>query len=145
MNIIQHSAARRVRAAVVTAAVAGASVAGLLGAGAAQASTASHRATGFVVIDSCTSVWGNITYAPGLRSTKVEREVAILNGTTSGCSDVFNGHDRERHVHRHPVRQRQPGRGELQRHVHHQPGPARKGRPGRCALPGQRRKTSLPG
>ena len=117
MSIIQHSTARRVRAALVTTAIVGASMAGLLGTGAAQASgqgssdgvtgafgpsggsggslprasTASHRVAGFVTVDSCTGVSGTITYSPGLRSTKIKAEQAILSGTTSGCSDLFNG------------------------------------------------------
>jgi hypothetical protein len=91
MSIIQHATARRVRAALVTTAVAGAGIAGLLGTSAAQASTASNGVAGYVAIDTCTSVSGNITYVPGLRSTKVKTEQAILTGTTAGCSDIFNG------------------------------------------------------
>jgi hypothetical protein len=91
MNIIQHSAARRVRAVLVTTAVAGASIAGLLGTGAAQASTASHRVATPVVIDGCIGVSGSITYSPGLRSTKIKAERAVLSGKTSGCNDIFSG------------------------------------------------------
>jgi hypothetical protein len=91
MNIIQHSAARGVRAAAVTTVVAGASMAGLLGPGAAHASTASHRIAGIVVVDSCTGVSGSITYSPGLRSTKVKAERAALSGKISGCSDSTQG------------------------------------------------------
>jgi hypothetical protein len=91
MNTIQHSTARRVRAALVTTAIAGASVAGLLGTGAAQASTASHRVAGIVIVDECTGVLGKITYSPGLRKTKVKAERAVLSGTISGCTDATQG------------------------------------------------------
>ena len=91
MSIIQHSAARRVRAALVTTAIAGASVAGLLGTSAAQAAVTGNRVAGYVVIDSCTGLSGSITYSPGLRSTRIKAEHAVLTGTTTGCSDIFNG------------------------------------------------------
>ena len=90
MSITHRSTARRVRAALVTTAVAGAGIAGLLGmGGAAQAST--HKAAGFVTIDSCTGVAGQITYSPGMRKTTFRKVSAVLTGTTSGCSDIFNG------------------------------------------------------
>jgi hypothetical protein len=91
MNIVQHSTARRVRAALVITAIAGASVAGLLGTGAAQASAASHRVAGIVIVDECTGVVGKITYTPGLRKTKVKAEHAVLSGTISGCTDATQG------------------------------------------------------
>jgi hypothetical protein len=91
MNIVQHSTAGRVRVALVITAVAGASVTALLGTGAAQASTASHRVAGRVVVDSCTGVVGKITYTPGLRKTKVKAEQAVLSGTISGCTDATQG------------------------------------------------------
>jgi hypothetical protein len=87
MNIIRYPAARRVRAALVTTATVGAGLAGLLGiGGVAHAST-----DGYVVTDSCTSIAGKITYSPGLRTSKLKAEHAVLTGTTSGCSDLFNG------------------------------------------------------
>jgi hypothetical protein len=88
MNVIRHTAARRVRAALVTAAAAGAGLAGLLGIG---GGVAHAGVNGFVVTDSCTSVAGKITYSPGLRTSKLRAEHAVLTGTTSGCSDLFNG------------------------------------------------------
>ena len=91
MNITQRFTARRARAALVTTVAAGAGIAGMLGmSGIAQASTAGHPPRGWVVIDSCTGVSGKVTYAPGLE--KKNRSVqAVLTGTTSGCSDLFNG------------------------------------------------------
>jgi hypothetical protein len=76
----------------VTTVVAGASIAGALGmGGAASASTAGHRVNGVVVIDSCTSVAGKITYTPGLRKTVLKQVNAVLTGTTGGCADIFSG------------------------------------------------------
>jgi hypothetical protein len=90
MSIIKRSAARRVRAALVTTVVAGAGIAGLIGmGGVAQAST--HKVAGWVVTDTCTSVSGNIAYSPGLRKTYLRTVNAVLTGTTSGCSDIFSG------------------------------------------------------
>lgn len=84
-------AARRIRTALVTTVAAAASVAGVLGmAGAASASPAGHT-RGFVVTDSCTSVAGKISYSPGLRKAVLKQVSAVLTGTTSGCSDIFNG------------------------------------------------------
>jgi len=92
MSITHRSTARRVRAALVTTAVAGAGIAGLLGiGGAAQASAATHKVAGYVVIDSCTGVSGKITYSPGMRKSTFRKVNAVLTGTTSGCSDIFNG------------------------------------------------------
>jgi hypothetical protein len=92
MSITQRSTARRVRAALVTTVAAGAGIASLLGmGGAAQASTAAHGARGFVVIDTCTGVSGKISYSPGMRRTVLRSVHAVLTGTTSGCSDLFNG------------------------------------------------------
>jgi hypothetical protein len=92
MNITQRFTARRVRAALVTTVAAGAGVAGLLGmSGAAQASTAGHSVDGYVVIDSCTGVAGKISYSPGIVKIKDRTVQAVMTGTTSGCSDIFNG------------------------------------------------------
>ena len=90
MSITQRFTARRVRTALVTTVAAGAGIAGMLGmSGVAQASTA-HINRGWVVTDSCTGVAGKVTYSPGLE--KKNRSVqAVLTGTTSGCSDIFNG------------------------------------------------------
>ena len=91
MSITQCFTARRARAALVTTVAASAGIAGMLGmSGIAQASTAAHVPPGWVVIDSCTGVAGKVTYSPGLE--KKNRSVqAVLTGTTSGCSDLFNG------------------------------------------------------
>jgi hypothetical protein len=95
MNIIKRPAARRARAALVTTAAAGAGLAALLGmGGAAQASTAApagHAINGWVTIDTCTGVSGQIVYSPGLRKTRLKNQSAVLTGTTSGCSDIFSG------------------------------------------------------
>jgi hypothetical protein len=92
MSTTQRSTARRVRAALVTTVAAGAGIAGLLGmGGAAQASAATHKVAGFVAIDTCTSVTGQITYSPGLIKLSKKKEQAVMTGTTSGCSDIFNG------------------------------------------------------
>jgi len=91
MSITQRITARRARAALVTTVAAGAGIAGVFGmSGIAQASTAAHAPRGWVVIDTCTGVSGKVTYSPGLE--KKNRSVqAVLTGTTSGCSDIFNG------------------------------------------------------
>ena len=91
MSITQRFTARRARAALVTTVAAGAGIAGTLGmSGIAQASTAGHAPRGWVVIDTCTGVSGKVVYSPGLE--KKNRSVqAVLTGTTSGCSDIFNG------------------------------------------------------
>ena len=91
MSITQRFTARRARAALVTTVAAGAGIAGTLGmSGIAQASTVGHVPPGWVVIDSCTGVSGKVPYSPGLE--KKNRSVqAVLTGTTSGCSDLFNG------------------------------------------------------
>jgi hypothetical protein len=72
---------------------AGAGLAGLvgIGGGVARASVAHAGVNGYVVTDSCTSVAGKISYSPGLRTSKLKAEHAVLTGTTSGCSDLFNG------------------------------------------------------
>jgi hypothetical protein len=88
MNVIRHNVGRRVRAALVTTVAAGAGLAGLIGIG---AGVAHAGVDGFVVTDSCTSVAGKITYSPGLRTNTLKAEHAVLTGTTSGCSDLFNG------------------------------------------------------
>jgi hypothetical protein len=92
MSITQRFFARRVRASLVTTAAAAASVAGLLGmGGVAQASTGIHRTDGWVVETTCTGVSGKITYSPGLLTAKARSVHAVLSGTTSGCSNLFNG------------------------------------------------------
>jgi hypothetical protein len=92
MNMTQRFTARRVRAALVTTVAAGAGVAGLLGmSGAAQASTVGHSVNGYVVIDTCTGVAGSISYSPGIVKVKDRTVQAVMTGTTSGCSDIFNG------------------------------------------------------
>jgi hypothetical protein len=88
MNVIRHFAARRLRPALVTTVAAGAGLAGLLGIG---GGVAHAGVNGYVVTDSCTSVAGKISYSPGLRTSKLKAEHAVLTGTTSGCSDLFNG------------------------------------------------------
>jgi hypothetical protein len=88
MNVIRHMVARRVRAALVTAVAAGAGLAGLLGIG---GGVAHAGVNGWVVTDTCTSVAGKITYSPGLRTSKLKAEHAVLTGTTSGCSDLYTG------------------------------------------------------
>jgi hypothetical protein len=76
----------------VTTVAAGAGIAGVLGmSGAAQASTAGHSIGGFVVIDTCTGVSGKISYSPGIVKLKDRSVQAVMTGTTSGCSDIFNG------------------------------------------------------
>lgn len=89
MNIARNLAGRRIRIAAATAAAA----AGLLGmAGAAQASTAASNAPrGWVVIQTCTGLAGKITYSPGLRTSTLRQVQATATGTTSGCSNIFNG------------------------------------------------------
>lgn len=96
MSISQRPA-RYARTALATAAVGGATLAALLGVGGiAQASTV-HAATshagpnGWVVTDTCTGVSGKILYTGGLRNVKLRSIHATLTGTTSGCSDIFNG------------------------------------------------------
>jgi hypothetical protein len=93
MSITKRPVVRGIRAAAVAAAAAGASLAGVLGlAGTAQASTAApHVPAGYVVTDSCTSLAGRITYSPGLRTTRLKAQQAVLTGTTAGCSDIFSG------------------------------------------------------
>jgi hypothetical protein len=91
MHITPRPRARQIRAAAVTAAAAGASVAGLLGVGGiAQAATVS-RPAGYIVVDTCTGLAGKITYSPGLRTSTRRTVKAVMTGTTSGCSDVFDG------------------------------------------------------
>lgn len=87
MSISQRPV-RYARAALLTAAAAGAGLLGL--GGIAQASTHAGP-NGYVVTDSCTGVAGNVSYQPGLRNLKLKSQQAVLTGTTSGCSDIFNG------------------------------------------------------
>jgi len=80
----------RARLALVSTVAAGAGLAGVLGvAGTASASTG--QPNGFVVVTSCTSVQGKITYTPGLRTSVLKPVTAVLTGTISGCSNIFTG------------------------------------------------------
>ena len=90
MNISLRPAARRARAALVTTVAASAGVAGLLGMG-GVAHAATHSVNGWVTIDSCTGLSGSISYSPGLLKARNRSVQAVMNGTTSGCSDVFSG------------------------------------------------------
>ncbi len=91
MNITKRTSVRRIRSAVVAS---GVGLAGLLATGGvAHASTpAVHKApSGYVVTDSCTGFAGSVSYSPGLRTSTLRSTNAVLTGTTSGCSDIFNG------------------------------------------------------
>src|SRR5207244_3470510 len=66
----------------------GAGLAGLSGIG---GGVAHAGVNGWVVTDTCTSVAGKITYSPGLRTSKLKAEHAVLTGTASGCSDIYTG------------------------------------------------------
>jgi len=91
MNITQRPSVRHIRSAVVAA---GVGLAGLLATGGvAHASTPAVHDTpsGYVVTDSCTGFAGSVSYSPGLRTTVLRSTHAVLTGTTSGCSDIFNG------------------------------------------------------
>jgi hypothetical protein len=97
MSISQRTT-RYARTALLTVAAGGAGLLGVGGvaqASVAQASTvhaASHAGpNGWVVTDSCTGVAGSVSYSPGLRNLKLKNQQAVLTGTTSGCSDIFNG------------------------------------------------------
>jgi hypothetical protein len=79
---------RRVRAALVTTAIAGAGLSGVLGASAAHASTGSD---GYAVYTACTGVSGSIRINPGLHAAKARNVQEVLTGTTSGCSNIFDG------------------------------------------------------
>lgn len=89
MSISRYLSGRRIRIAALTALTAG----GLLGVtGAAQASMAASAAPrSWVVIDTCTGLAGKITYSPGLRTSTLRQVQAVATGTTSGCSNIFNG------------------------------------------------------
>jgi hypothetical protein len=91
MSSTVPAAVRRVRTALVTTAVAGASIAGALGLGGVAGASTGHATRGFVTIDSCTSVFGKITYSPGLRKAVLKQVSAVLTGTTAGCADLFSG------------------------------------------------------
>jgi hypothetical protein len=92
MSITKHLATRRVHTALVTTVAAGAGLASLLGmGGAASASTSHAKINGWVVYTSCTGVSGKISYSPGLRKTTLRNVNAVLTGTTSGCSNIFDG------------------------------------------------------
>lgn len=87
MSILRTRAVGSARRTVVAAAVVGAAFAGALGGG-----TAAHAATdGIVVREQCTGVTGQISYQPGLLSTRAQSVNAVLSATTTGCSDLFNG------------------------------------------------------
>jgi hypothetical protein len=80
----------RACAALLTTVTAGAGLAGVLGA-AGTASASTGQPNGFVVVTSCTSVQGKITYTPGLRTSVLKPVTAVLTGTVSGCSNIFTG------------------------------------------------------
>jgi hypothetical protein len=64
----------------------------LVGSGVSQARTRSPGIPhGWAVIDSCSSVAGQIIYSPGLLRKLARNQETLLSGTTSGCSDIFNG------------------------------------------------------
>ena len=74
--------------------------------------------SGYVVIDNCTGFAGSVSYSPGLRTTVLRSTHAVLTGTTSGCSDIFNGPESgTRHHHGRADRQGQRELRELQWHV----------------------------
>jgi hypothetical protein len=89
MNISKPSTGRLVRTAVAGAITAGLGLAGLLGAG--GAAHASTHPDGWAVIMNCTGVSGSVSYSPGLITGTARKETAALNGTTSGCSDIYSG------------------------------------------------------
>ena len=87
MSILRTRVVGSARRTLVAAAVAGTAFAGALGGG-----TAAHAATnGIVVREQCTGVTGQISYTPGLLSTKTRPVNAALSATTTGCSDLFAG------------------------------------------------------
>lgn len=74
------------RAALLAATAAGTVLAASLsGVGAAQAAT-----QGYTSVESCTGLSGSISWSPGLRTTVVKTERAVLTGTLTGCSG-YNG------------------------------------------------------
>lgn len=81
---------RPVLAILFTAVLSGAAL--LAGSGASQARTRSSGVpNAYVVVDSCDSVAGQIIYSPGLLRKLARNQEAVLTGTTSGCSDIFDG------------------------------------------------------
>jgi hypothetical protein len=90
MSLRQHLSPRRTAVAIASLGIAGSLFGGLAAAGNAVAAPV-HEPRGFVTVDSCTSVSGKINYSPGLRKTLLRQTTGVLTGTTSGCSDVFNG------------------------------------------------------
>ena len=91
MNITQRPSVRSIRSAVVAA---GVGLAGLLATGGvAHANTPAVHDTpsGYVVIDNCTGFAGSVSYSPGIRNNVLRSTHTVLTGTTSGCSDIFNG------------------------------------------------------
>ncbi|HEY3955915.1 MAG TPA: hypothetical protein VGM53_21285 [Streptosporangiaceae bacterium] len=98
MSISQRTT-RYARTALLAVVAGGA---GLLGVGGvAQASVvqagpvhaaASHAGpNGWVTTDTCTGVSGKVVYTGGMRKLMLRSIHATLTGTTSGCSDIFNG------------------------------------------------------
>jgi hypothetical protein len=77
------------RAALVTTAVAGAGLAGALAMGSVASASTGH-ADGYIVYTSCSGVSGSISISPGLHA-KARTVQEVLTGTTSGCSNVFDG------------------------------------------------------
>jgi hypothetical protein len=91
MNVTHRLSVRSIRSAVVAA---GVGLAGLLATGGvAHASTpAVHNSpSGYVVFDTCSGFPGSVAYSPGLRTSTLRSTHAVLTGTTSGCSNIFNG------------------------------------------------------
>jgi hypothetical protein len=78
------------RAALVSTAVAGLGLAGALAMGSA-ASASTGNPDGFAVYTSCTGVSGSISISPGLHALKPRTVQEVLTGTTSGCSNIFDG------------------------------------------------------
>lgn len=90
MSIISKAAARRGRATLAATAVAGAGLAGLLGVGGVAHASTGHPDSR-VVYTSCTGAAGNISISPGLHALKARTVQEVLTGTTSGCSNIFDG------------------------------------------------------
>ena len=64
----------------------------LLSASAAFAATPSQPNTaqpnGYSVVEGCSSFSGHITYTPGLLTTKLKAQTAVVSGTVSNCQDA---------------------------------------------------------
>jgi hypothetical protein len=90
--MFQHLRPRRSAAvALATVGIAGSVLGGLAAAGSAVAAAPHAHPDGFVTVDSCTAVSGNITYSPGLRKVVARQVTGVLSGRVSGCSDGFSG------------------------------------------------------